>query len=369
MRIRPTRRRFALAVVAVAVAVAAFTVDPSGLLEDDEVAAGPVVRDTVDARVATLTTEFGAEATLRFRADTTAYVIAPPAAEVVTTTGSGRSASTQVTLIPPSMVVTQLAAEGTIVEAGHVLWRLGNEPTVVLYGSEPSYRALEEGDEGADVRQLEEALVALGHDPDGTVTVDETYTAATEAMVERWQESVGADVDGVVHHGSIVYVDGPSRVGDTDLAVGDTALDGQAAFDLRTLETELTFELEPADRETLVVGDRVDVRGTGSTASATVVSATVTDTGGVIITAQPDGPVELTSDESPVDVTWSLRLTGEVVTVPAESIVRTDDQRTWVEVRDPEGAERWVEVEIGRVSDGQAEVVGAVQVGDQVITP
>ena len=153
-----------------------------------------------------------------------------------------------------------------------------------------------------------------------------------------------------------------------ELMVGATALAGQAAFDLRNLDTEITFTLVPADRETLAVGDVVQVR-IGAPTTATVVSMTVTDDGGAAVVAIPDEPVELASDEVPAEVEWSIELAADVVTVPAEAIVRTDDQQRWVEVRDPDGSERWVAVQVGRASGGRVEVIGEIAPGDLVIVP
>ncbi|NIR34535.1 MAG: peptidoglycan-binding protein, partial [Actinobacteria bacterium] len=56
----------------------------------------------------------------------------------------------------------------------------------------------EDVDEGPDVRQLEQALVDLGYDPDGALTVDEDFTGFTATVVERWQEDVGIEEDGIV---------------------------------------------------------------------------------------------------------------------------------------------------------------------------
>ena len=363
--IRSNRRRIVGVTIGLVVGLAAFLYGPRDLFGDDEVAAQPVLRDIGVVQESTLSNEFGAEGTLAYTSGTTAYVAAPPGEIVVV--GSGRSAST--TVVAASMVVTEQVAAGAIVESGDVLWRLGNEPTVALTGAEPAYRDLEDDDEGVDVMQLEQALVDLGYDPDGTVTVDETFTGNTEAMVERWQEDIGADVDGIVHLGSVVFIDDASRVGETTYAVGDTAIDGVAAFELLALDTEVTFTLSAADRETLATGDPVDVRVDGTTVAATVTSTTVTDDGGSTIVAALDEPVELRADSVPVDVSWSIDLAVDVVTVPASALIRTDDGSYHVEVRDSTGVESWVAVEVGRSSNGRVEVSGALSVGDVVIAP
>ena len=85
--------------------------------------------------------------------------------------------------------ITWLAEPGAMIEQGDVLFRVDDRPVVLLYGEDPAYRNMyggynvrsEEGNntttetiilEGEDILQLEEALVALGYDPNATVTVD-----------------------------------------------------------------------------------------------------------------------------------------------------------------------------------------------------
>ena len=66
-----------------------------------------------------------------------------------------------------------------------------------------------EGDEGTDVRQLERNLVALGHDPDGDIEVDDEYDWATTAAVRDWQEALGLDETGALEPGQVVFLPGP----------------------------------------------------------------------------------------------------------------------------------------------------------------
>src|SRR5262249_59072229 len=59
--------------------------------------------------------------------------------------------------------ITWLPAPGRVIRQGQILYRVGNgTPVVLLYGRVPAWRALSAGGHGADVRQLNRALVALG---------------------------------------------------------------------------------------------------------------------------------------------------------------------------------------------------------------
>jgi peptidoglycan hydrolase-like protein with peptidoglycan-binding domain len=109
--------------------------------------------------------------------------------------------------------VTWLPPEGAVVAEGDVIVRIDEVPVVALTGELPMYRRLASGvDDGTDVRQLEEALVRLGYDPDGEVTVDETFSAATAAMVRRWQDDLGVADTGRVEVTDVVFSALPAQV-------------------------------------------------------------------------------------------------------------------------------------------------------------
>ena len=133
----------------------------------------------------------------------------------------------EVTLtIKPYGTITWLPDVGTTLEQGDPVARVNEVPVILLYGDLPAYRTLQYGSEGADVAQLESALVALGYDPDGTITVDEEFDWDTRQVVLDWQEAVGLDDDGRVDPADIAILTGPVTVGALSAAVGDTVQGG-----------------------------------------------------------------------------------------------------------------------------------------------
>ena len=121
-------------------------------------------------------------------------------------------------------------SEGAVVTRGRALYRVDGKPVPLLYGRLPAWRDLSVGvDDGPDVRQLEQNLVALGYDPDRAITVDDHFTWATRAAVRRWQEVLGLEETGTFAPGDAVWQPGPVRVGELEAAVGDTARPGLAA--------------------------------------------------------------------------------------------------------------------------------------------
>ncbi len=134
---------------------------------------------------------------------------------------------TDTIVIRDNGTITSVVAQGTVIEQGDVLYYLDGEPVVALYGDVPAYRTMADlstNMTGEDVRQLETALAALGFDD---LTVDDEFTDATENMVEDWQDSIGADDDGVVDLGEVVFIPGPVTVIEALVGAGDVANDGR----------------------------------------------------------------------------------------------------------------------------------------------
>jgi peptidoglycan hydrolase-like protein with peptidoglycan-binding domain len=125
-------------------------------------------------------------------------------------------------------VLTWLPEVGTILESGDVVARVNDSPVVLVEGAFPMYRTLREGVEGQDVQQLEQALVSLGFDPDGSVAIDEEFTSATENMVEVWQEFLGVEETGRVSVGEIVFAPVPAQVLSHQAAIGASVNSGTA---------------------------------------------------------------------------------------------------------------------------------------------
>ena len=151
--------------------------------------------------------------------------------------------------------VTRVAEPG-VFEQGDILYWVNEQPVVLLYGDLPQYRSISlprRGDvSGPDVRQLKDALIALGYDPDGLVGDGDTFGGRAEDMVEDWQEASGATVDGSVGMGEIVYVPGPVEVTEFLIEVGDSVGSGQPVAtvpsdeDVEILEGEDVRQLEAA---------------------------------------------------------------------------------------------------------------------------
>jgi hypothetical protein len=117
----------------------------------------------------------------------------------------------------PGGIVTWAPSPGAVVRRGQPLYRVDGQPVRLFYGRQAAWRAFQLGmPDGPDVRQLEQNLVALGSDPNRTITVDDHFSAATQAAVRRWQgDALGlppAQRTGAIPLGQLLFFPGPIRV-------------------------------------------------------------------------------------------------------------------------------------------------------------
>ena len=279
--------------------------------------------------------------------------------------------------------ITALPAEGAVVTRGKALYRVDGKPVPLLYGRLPAWRALSAGvDDGPDVRQLEQNLVALGYDPDRVITVDSHFTWATRAAVRRWQEANGLEETGTFAPGDAVWQPGPVRVGQLEAAVGDSARPGSKLLEVTGTERQVLVDLEASRQPYVRAGDRVDLELPGGrTTSGRVASvgkvATVPagDGGGdgdptvelVVTLDDPKATGRL--DQAPVGASITTEVREGVLAVPVNALLALAEGGYAVEV-ERQGRLELVGVETGLFADGQVEVEGGgLRAGDRVVVP
>jgi peptidoglycan hydrolase-like protein with peptidoglycan-binding domain len=280
--------------------------------------------------------------------------------------------------------VTGLAAEGSVVRRGGKLYEVDGEPVRLLYGGRPAWRPMRQGDEGADVAQLERNLRALGYTEAHGVTVDDEFTAATRAAVEDWQAASGMPEDGVVDLGEVVFEPGEVRVGAHTAGVG-----GAAQGPVMTVTAGrqvVTVDLATSDQGDVKDGDAVTVElpdGTETGGKVTNVGRiaesppssedpAATDDGDPTITVEVTlgDPKDAGSlDQAPVQVSIVTGTARDVLTVPVGALLSVVEGGYAVEV-DEGGRRRLVGVETGMFADGQVEVTGdGIAEGTKVVVP
>jgi peptidoglycan hydrolase-like protein with peptidoglycan-binding domain len=280
--------------------------------------------------------------------------------------------------------ITAIAAEGAVVTRGQALYRVDGRPVPLLYGRLPAWRALSTGvDDGPDVRQLEQNLVALGYDPDRAITVDHHFTWATRAAVRRWQEAAGLEETGTFQPGDAVWQPGPVRVGTHKAAVGDTARPGSPLLEVTGTNRQVTIDLDASRQPYVKAGDRVDLElpgGRTTTGRVRSVGKVATIPSGGDAGGDSDPTVELIVslddpgatgrlDQAPVDASITTEVRKDVLAVPVNALLALAEGGYAVEV-ERDGRRELVGVETGLFADGQVEVEGAgLAAGDRVVVP
>lgn len=226
-------------------------------------------------------------------------------------------------------IVTAIAQEGATVEQGDVVFEVNGQPVVALIGTTPAYRPLLDLSEnltGPDVAQLEAALDALGFN-DSNVTIDDEFTDFTEQMVEAWQEDVGAEVDGVVELGEVVFIPAATQILSVDVAVGDSVNDGRVVLTLAGTEPMTGVDVQQLEDSLALLGydpGPADGMFTVETRDAVIVwqmdsgleADGVVDLGEVVFRA---GPVRVSAQATKPGAPVSPG--GAVLTITASDIV------------------------------------------------
>jgi hypothetical protein len=274
-----------------------------------------------------------------------------------------------------SATVTALPATGTTITRGKPLYRLDNKPVTLLYGTLPAYRTLSSGVEGADVRQFEKNLWALGY---RGFTVDDEYTSATAGAVEDWQDDLGRSETGRVETSQIAYAPGPVRIDSHSTENGAVVQPGTELLKYTATTLVATVELAVDAQRLARKGASVQVElpdGKAVPGQITAVETVVEpgegdqeDTTLIRVTVGFRGaPPGL--DEAAVSVAFTASKRADVLTVPVPALLGLSEGGHGLEVVEGAGT-RIVAIETGLFADGRVEVSGGgLTAGQRVAVP
>lgn len=274
-----------------------------------------------------------------------------------------------------SGTVTALAAEGATVTRGRALYRIDDDPVVLLYGALPAYRTLSSGDTGRDVKQFEKNLWALGY---RGFTVDRTYTSATASAVRDWQEDLGIAETGTADPARIVLAPGAVRVGSRSAAPGDAARPGTALLETTGTGRVAAVQLDITDQRLARKGAAVrvtlpngkEVRGTIRGVETVVTPAEGSKEASTSLTVTIGFATSPTGlDRAAVSVAFTASQRPDVLTVPVAALLALAEGGYGVQIVE-DGGTRIAAVETGLFADGRVEVSGAgVAAGTTVGVP
>jgi hypothetical protein len=290
--------------------------------------------------------------------------------------------------------ITWLPRAGDVIERDGALYAVDERDVRSMYGTVPLWRDLERRLQGADVRQLNENLAALGYD----VSVDDRFGPRTERAVRQWQQDRGHDVTAVLTADDVAFVDGAVRVASVHGRLGEriaggagagagtgagaggagaAAGAGPAADVLQVTSTRrvVAATVPQRDAERLAVGTDVEVRVNGAGAampgSVVDVQPTTSEDGGtavdVSVSFDPGKRTLPAAASAQVDAKGTTE--HDVLSVPVAALVAGAGGRYAVDVVQRDGTTERVRVEPGFSADGRIAVSGDLAAGDRVVVP
>ena len=283
--------------------------------------------------------------------------------------------------------LTWLPPAGQVIRQGQALYRTGNgSPVVLLYGSVPDWRGLDEGVTGQDVSQLNHDLVRLGYADRADVGALgwDYYSWATAYGVQRLEGHLGVSFPpGSLSLGQVVFEPEALRVAQVTGRLGGPA-SGPVLAGTSDREA-VTIPLDVAQQSEVSAGDSVTVTLPDGTTTPGVVSSV----GRVATTSSGSGQgqnpvttipvtVALTRpsaagalDQAPVTVNITTASSpGPVLAVPVTALVAQSSGGYVVEVVGEGSTRRWVPVTAGPIFDdanGLVQVTGALTPGQRVV--
>jgi Putative peptidoglycan binding domain len=281
---------------------------------------------------------------------------------------------------------TAVPAVGQVIRQGQVAYRVDGSPVVLLYGRVPAYRALAEGATGADVRQLNRDLVALGYATAAELDPSSDYFSwQTAAALEELQAHLGVTQTGRLSLGQVVFLPSAIRVTAVPASLGGPAGPGSPALTATSTTPQVTINLDAAEQSYVKVGDGVTI----TLPDLQTTPGVITSVGTVATAGSPGSgssgspratiPVEVKMlhpatagglDQAPVQVSITTASVQNALAVPVTALLATTSGGYQVEVAGPTGHDHFVPVSLGLFDDaaGLVQVTGpGLQAGQKVV--
>lgn len=170
--------------------------------------------------------------------------------------------------------------ETVVVDAGAVLFSVNELPVVAMPGGVAAYRSLAPGAVGADVRQLQEFLVAAGY---GVDSIDGRWRQDTTVAYRQWRTDRLLPARSEIALGEIVFIASlPLTVTPAaGLLAGEVIGDGDVAFEVLDALPTLRLSLGTDASFEVPVATLVDIDVAGEVVSTTATERqSISDAGG-----------------------------------------------------------------------------------------
>lgn len=283
-------------------------------------------------------------------------------------------------------IYTELPATGDRIGCGDVLYRIDDDPVVLLCGALPAYRDLEVGDGGDDVAQLNRNLRRLGYDRAAGVEIgagQREFTWETQTALKGLQVERELDPSGVLTSSEVAFLPGPVRIAKVTGRLGGTAQPGTQVAQATSDILEVRASLDASQQGEVKRGDAVRVTLPGNRSA----KGRVDRLGRIAETSGQDEdvgaatiPVHISLDDprkargldaAPVQADIATTGVKDALSVPVTALIGDAGGGMAVEVVREGGRSELVSVELGMfdTAAGRVAVKGDLAAGDQVVVP
>jgi hypothetical protein len=285
-----------------------------------------------------------------------------------------------------SGTLSKLPSAGEVFARGQVLYRVSNDPVILLYGDTPVYRSLYEGDSGPDVRELNRNLVALGDATSSELDPSsDSFSAETAYALEKLQDKLGEDETGSLAEGQAVFEPGQVRIMTVNATLGTSAGPGAPIMQATSTKRQVVVNLDAAEQSEVKVGDQVQITLPDGQATPGVLSSigTVASSSGGSSSGSGSAatlPVYITLkhpkaagslDQAPVTVEITTAAVKNALSVPIDALLALSSGGYAVETVAADGVHKLVAVSLGTFDDaaGTVQVTGDLQAGQRIVVP
>jgi multidrug efflux pump subunit AcrA (membrane-fusion protein) len=282
-------------------------------------------------------------------------------------------------------IYTELPVDGDKIACGDVLYRVDDQPVLLMCGTVPAYRDLHAGDVGNDVRQLNTNLHDLGYDAGVAIDPNNNgFTWRTQQALEKLQHDKGSEVTGQLHISYAAFLPESVRIASVIGELGGSAQPGAPVLHATSDTPEVQVALDPSYQGEVVTGDLAQITLPGNKSVtgkvdrlgrvAQVASGQNNNAGQATIPAfiSLDDPGKAGGlDLAPVRVEITTGGVQNALSVPVTAIVGRSGGGFAVEVVRNGGRRDLVAVELGLFDDvaGRVQVEGDLHEGDRVVVP
>jgi peptidoglycan hydrolase-like protein with peptidoglycan-binding domain len=307
--------------------------------------------------------------------------------------GSLADAGSYLVVNQASGTLTRLPAVGKVVRQGQALYQVDAHPVVLLYGHVPAWRTLSAGMTGADVRELNAALVRLGYASAAALGPRagwDYFGSETVYALDQFQAHLGiTHPTGALALGQAVFLPSAVKITAwaTAVAPGVSAAAGAVLMTATSDSPVVTIALDTSQQAEVKAGDTVSVTlprgnltpgvvtsvGTVATTSATTHASTIT----VLVALKHPARVRQLSS-APVTVSITTGVVRNALVVPVTALLAQPAHGSGeagaeyaVEVTGP-GGHHLVPVSVGMIDNatGLVQVTSTrLAVGQRVVVP